>query len=216
LRASAGRRANRSGGTHAAMIRGAYFRAAIPAIALRNPMPSARRRTALPPLALAAAPSALHALFVSVACATAAVDLATKQWAIATLGDRFVALAPRLSLAVMFNTASAGGVSLGAHTWVINVLATLLAIALTAAIVRPLAHVDRAAPLTLGLIAGGGIGNVASMLMDRAGGVPDFLGVHYDGGAIFVNVADVALLAGVLLLARSGARLVGAVRRRPA
>ena len=176
-------------------------------------MPSALRRTALPFASHTAEPTASLSLFFSIACGAAALDLASKQWAVATLDGRHVALAPRVSLGLVLNTASAGGVWLGQHTWALNALATLLAIVLTATVVLPLARLDRAAPLMLGLIAGGGLGNLASMLISPRG-VPDFIALHYTGGAIVVNVADLIVLAGLALLLRSIARVAGAMRRQ--
>jgi lipoprotein signal peptidase len=162
-----------------------------------------------------AAPTASLSLFFSIACAAAAVDLVSKQWAIAALEGHRVPLAPRLSLGLVYNTASAGGVWLGEHTVALNALATLLAIVLTCAIVLPLTRVDRATPLTLGLIAGGGLGNLASILMSP-GGVPDFIALHYVGGAIVVNVADLVVFTGLVLLGRTLLRLGGAMRRQAA
>ena len=157
-------------------------------------------------------PAAL-ASFLAITGATALCDLATKAWAVHALGGRELPVVPGLSLRLVFNTASAGGVWIGEHTWAINALATLLAVLLTGVAVLPLARIDRLAPLTLGLIAGGATGNLASLIGGPAG-VADFLAFGYRGGAVILNVADVAVVVGLGLLVRSIVRVGGAIRQQ--
>jgi lipoprotein signal peptidase len=155
------------------------------------------------------------ASFLAITGAAAVCDLATKAWAADALAGRHLPLLPGVTLRLVYNTASAGGVWVGEHTWAINVLATLLAVLLTGVAVLPLARLDRLAPLTLGLIAGGATGNLASLLGGPAG-VADFLAVGYRGGAVILNVADLAVLVGLVLLVRSVARVGGAIRQQGA
>jgi lipoprotein signal peptidase len=61
---------------------------------------------------------------------------------------------------------------------------------------------DASAPATLGLVAGAGMGNLASLIGSRAG-VPDFLAVSDGrGGAVVLNLADVAAYLGILCCLR--------------
>jgi lipoprotein signal peptidase len=151
------------------------------------------------------------ARFALVAAAAAAADLATKALAARALADRVVPLGGPFSLDLAYNTGSAGGVSLGEQTWAINVLATAVALVLAAVICRPVAAHDRRAPVALGLIAGGALGNLTSLFLPPAG-VADFLAVGVGGGGAIFNVADVAAYVGIALCARTGLRLVETLR----
>jgi signal peptidase II len=175
-------------------------------------MSPAQPRALSAPRAAPAVPPAVVS-FLAVTATTALGDLATKAWAVHALAGRHVHVAPGFSLRLVYNTASAGGVWIGEYTLAINALATLLAVLLTGVAVLPLARVDRLAPITLGLIAGGATGNLASLLGGPAG-VADFLAFGYDGGAVILNMADVAVVAGLGLLLRSIARLGGAIRQQ--
>jgi lipoprotein signal peptidase len=137
--------------------------------------------------------------FGAVTAAAAAADLVTKSAAVAHLTDHRVPLSDWLDLALVYNTAAAGGMWWGSHTWLLNVVLTALAVVLVAVVVPILARFDTRAPLRFGLIAGGGMGNMVSLGTSDAG-VPDFIAVWYGRGAIVVNVADLALLAGLLML----------------
>jgi hypothetical protein len=75
--------------------------------------------------AVAAAPAAmteraLAVRFFPLVGAVALADLATKALAVDALADRTVAVAGPLALHLVYNTASAGGVWLGAHTRELN------------------------------------------------------------------------------------------------
>jgi lipoprotein signal peptidase len=153
----------------------------------------------------------LAARFFPAAFAVAAVDLATKAWAVAALAERSVTLGPWLSLSLAFNRASAGGVSLGEHTRAINFTATGVVVGLVIMLVPALARVDRGAWRALALLTGAGLGNLASLL--RGGrGVPDFIALRLAGRAWVLNVADVALVVGLALLARTVVTLARAAR----
>ena len=150
--------------------------------------------------------------FLPVAALVVALDLATKGWAAAALAGHVVHLASWLSLTLVHNGASAGGVWLGAGTRAINFAATGIVVGLLVAIAPALARVDRRSTVALALAAGGGVGNLVS-LAEGGRGVVDFIALRHGNGAWVVNVADVALFVGLLLLGRTVLVLARAVRR---
>lgn len=154
--------------------------------------------------------SALHRLAL-VAATAAAADLVSKALAVALLGERVVPVAGPLSLSLIYNTGSAGGVSLGAYTWLLNVGATAVAMLLAVMVCRAAAAFDRGAPVALGLVVGGALGNLASLVVPPAG-VADFLALDFGQGGIVLNFADVAAYVGIALSMRTALRLVAALR----
>ncbi len=154
---------------------------------------------------------ALAMRFFSLVGAVAVADLATKALAVDALADGTVALAGPLALHLVYNTASAGGVWLGAHTRELNLVATGVVIGLLVMLVPVLARIDRRSWAALALMAGGGVGNLTS-LASSPHGVPDFLAFRHPGGAWVLNVADVLMLAGLVLLGRTVLVLARAVR----
>jgi lipoprotein signal peptidase len=160
-----------------------------------------------------AAARALAARFYPLALAVACVDLATKLAAGTALADG----APRaavgpFALQLVYNAGSAGGVLLGAHTRALNLAVTGVVVGLLVMLVPLLARVDRRSTAALALVAGGGLGNLVS-LATSSRGVEDFLAWHHAGGAVVVNVADVAMAAGLVLLGRTLVTLARAVRQ---
>lgn len=151
--------------------------------------------------------------YATVAAIAAAADLGTKQLAVSALGDdRVIPLAGRLSMMVVFNTGSAGGVMIGPYTWHFNVIVTLVALCLITSVASSLIAIDRRATLALGMVAGGAVGNLASMLVGPVG-VADFLAYKLPGDTtIVMNVADLALWCGALLLLPVVRTLVQAIR----
>lgn len=149
-----------------------------------------------------------------VATLVAIGDLVTKQLAVLWLG----ALEPRAHAAairfgVVHNDKGAFGLSVGDYTWELSLVLTLAAIALIILVAKELSRIDDRAPIALGLIAGGAVGNFVSLLVTRAG-VVDFIAIQRaDGVGIVLNAADVAAYAGVAMLARTAARVVSAIRR---
>jgi len=149
-----------------------------------------------------------------VATLVAIGDLVTKQLAVLWIGT----LEPRVSSAairfgVVHNDKGAFGFSVGDYTWELSLALTLAAIALIVPVAKDLSQIDDRAPTALGLIAGGAIGNLVSLLMNRAG-VVDFIALQRaDGVGIVLNAADVAAYAGVAMLTRTAARVVSAIRR---
>jgi signal peptidase II len=151
--------------------------------------------------------------FFGIAIAASAVDLLTKEVAVRTLGETgLVTLTERLSLTLVWNTGAAGGVSLGPFTWMLNVIVTVLALGLVISVVRPMAAVDARSTMALGLVSGGAVGNLASILAGPVG-VADFLAVRLtDDLTMVANVADLFLWSGALALIPVGATLVRMAR----
>ena len=149
-----------------------------------------------------------------VATLVAIGDLVTKQLAVLWIGT----LEPRgtsaaIRFGVVHNDKGAFGLSVGDYTWELSLALTLAAIALIIPVAKDLSRIDERAPTALGLIAGGAIGNLVSLLVNRAG-VVDFIALQRaDGVGIVLNAADVAAYAGVAMLARTAARVVSAIRQ---
>jgi lipoprotein signal peptidase len=158
---------------------------------------------------------ALAARFFPLVGAVAAIDLWTKQLAVESLADRTIEVADSLALHLVYNTASAGGVWLGAYTRELNLVATGIVVGLLVMLVPLLSKLDRRAWLALGLMAGGGVGNLAS-LATSSHGVVDFLAFRLTGGAWVLNVADVFMFAGLALLGRTILVLARAAREERA
>jgi len=159
---------------------------------------------------------ALAARFFPVVAAVVAADLATKAWATSALATRAVRLVDGVALALHYNRASAGGVSLGAHTRDLNFLGTGIVVALMVMIVPSLTRLHRRAWVAAALIVGAGLGNMASLVSDDRG-VADFIAFSHGNGAAWVlNVADVALAVGLALLAWTTLVLARAARREAA
>jgi signal peptidase II len=157
---------------------------------------------------------ALAARFFPVVAAVVAADLATKAWAATALAARTMTLSPLVSLSLAYNRALAGGVSLGENTRAITFAATGVVVGLLVMIAPAVTRHHRRAWVALALIAGAGLGNLASLASD-ARGVVDFIAVRRPGGAWVLNVADLALAAGLALLAWTVVVLAGgAVRGR--
>jgi signal peptidase II len=151
--------------------------------------------------------------YLGIAGAACMIDLLTKELAVRTLGDHgLVSLTERLSLTLVWNTGAAGGVSMGPFTWLINVAVTILALGLVLSVVRPMASVDPRATMALGLVSGGAVGNLLSMVAGPFG-VADFIGIRLTADTTMVaNVADFFLWTGALMLAPTAATLVRMAR----
>ena len=165
-----------------------------------EPMHEPTRRSPLIPLA-------------RVATLVAIGDLVTKQIAVLWIGT----LEPRASSLIRFgvvhNDKGAFGLTVGNYTWELSLALTLAAIALIIPVAKDLARIDDRAPTALGLIAGGAIGNLVSLLVSRAG-VVDFIAIQgANGVGIVLNAADVAAYAGVVMLARTAAKVIAAIRQ---
>ncbi len=138
------------------------------------------------------------ATFIAVAALVVYGDLVTK-WLAVTLwsGETHPLIGGLVGIQVVHNTLGAFSTSFGHLTWEINVATTVMAVLLSSAVSGRLAALDATAPATLGLVAGAGMGNLASLLGSSAG-VPDFLALNDGrGGALVINLADVAAYLGI-------------------
>jgi len=146
-----------------------------------------------------------------IALLVTAGDLATKAAAKALLIDEATWFASWLHFAVVHNDQGAFGWSAGVYTWQLNLALTLSAIVFMIPVTRDLARIDPMAPRALGLIVGGALGNLAS-LVTSSHGVVDFIQISFETTGIALNVADVAAYAGLGMIFRTGALLVAALR----
>jgi signal peptidase II len=124
-----------------------------------------------------------------------AIDQVTKEIALRALAGRPVDLIPgALTLRLTFNSGGAFGILRGRPTlFLIATIAVAAAILLWAGRLQ-----ERSWAVPLGLILGGGLGNLADRLFRPLGGqVVDFIDVHV--WPVF-NLADSAIVVGVCLL----------------
>jgi lipoprotein signal peptidase len=148
-----------------------------------------------------------------VALAVLLFDLATKELAVVLLAaDAFPALPAALGFSFFLtsNEGAAGGVWLGEHTRFINILSMTLVVLLIALVARQVIATHRFASVAFGLIIGAAFGNTLSLLMSP--GVTDFIALNAGSWSIAFNVADVALVAGVVILTPIAYSLAARVR----
>lgn len=146
--------------------------------------------------------------FAGVAILVVIGDLVSKMLAVGLWsGERYALVGRLVRIDVVLNPMGAFGTSLGAYTREINAGATILAVVLAMVVCQRLARLDAIAPPALGLIAGAGLGNLASMAISP-GGVPDFLAIAHTQGSLVMNLADVAAYIGVACCARMAWSLV--------
>jgi lipoprotein signal peptidase len=140
-------------------------------------------------------------------------DWLTKAVASRLVGSEPVVFTERLRFAVLHNDGAAFGLSAGAWTWPLNLALTLAAIVLMVPVARDLARIDDAAPRALGLIMGGAMGNLASLLLGPPG-VVDFISVSIGAHSeLVLNVADIAAYAGLAMMLRTGYLIVAEMRK---
>lgn len=152
-------------------------------------------------------------ILARIALLVAAGDWVTKAVAARLVGGDPVVFSDRLRFAVVHNDAAAFGLSAGAYTWQLNLALTLAAIALMLPVARDLARVDAAAPRALGLIVGGALGNLASLILSPPG-VVDFISISTaPHSELVLNVADLAAYIGLAMLVRTGFLIVAEMRR---
>lgn len=147
-----------------------------------------------------------------IALLVTAGDLATKAAAKELLSSDATWFSSWLHFAVIHNDQGAFGWTVGAYTWQLNLALTLAAIAFMVPVTRDLARVDPRAPTALGLIVGGALGNLASLVTSPYG-VVDFIQIDLEQHGVALNVADIAAYAGLAMIVRTGALLVAALRR---
>ena len=142
-------------------------------------------------------------------------DLMTKQVALLWIGAldaRTTSAAIRFG--VVHNDKGAFGLTAGNYTFEVSLALTLAAIVLIVPVARDLARIDERAPIALGMIAGGAVGNLVSLLLSPAG-VVDFIAIQGANGAgLVLNVADIGAYAGVALLMRTTALVISEIRRK--
>jgi lipoprotein signal peptidase len=156
--------------------------------------------------------SSPHILLSRIALLVAGGDLLTKFVARRVLGLSTTVADGWVGLTVVHNDAGAFGWSLGSYTWQLNLALTLAAVVFVVPVTRDLTSVDRRAPVALGLIAGGALGNLASLVTSPYG-VVDFIQVSWaNDRALVLNVADAAAYTGLALLARTAYLIVRAMR----
>lgn len=140
-------------------------------------------------------------------------DLMTKQVALLWVGTLEPRVTGLVQFGVVHNDKGAFGLTVGDYTFELSLALTLAALVLIIPVARDLARIDDRSSAALGLIAGGAIGNLVSLLLSPAG-VVDFIAVQRaDGAGIVLNVADVAAYAGVVMLMRTTAIVIAAIRR---
>ena len=142
-------------------------------------------------------------------------DLMTKQVALLWIGALDAhATGAAIRFGVVHNDKGAFGLTAGNYTFEVSLALTLAAIFLIVPVARDLARIDERAPTALGMIAGGAIGNLVSLLLSPAG-VVDFIAIQRaDGSGLVLNVADIGAYAGVALLMRTTALVIVEIRRR--
>lgn len=173
--------------------------------------PSRRRETLLTrlrsPTALLQSANQPLARLSRVALLVAGVDLLTKFVAARLWSAEAFHITQWLSLSLVQNHGGAFGWSAGVYTWQLNLALTLAAVVFVIPVTRDLAQVDRHAPLALGLIVGGALGNLASLVVPPSG-VSDFIAVRLSQEhSVVLNLADVAAYSGLALILRTGFRI---------
>ena len=140
-------------------------------------------------------------------------DWVTKAVAARMVGSEALVFSERIRFAVVHNDAAAFGLSAGAYTWQLNLALTVAAIVLMLPVARDLAKIDKAAPRALGLIVGGAVGNLASLIFGPPG-VVDFIAVNFSShGGLVLNVADLAAYVGLAMMTRTAFLIVAEIRR---
>jgi signal peptidase II len=135
-----------------------------------------------------------------VAALVVAIDQATKTLALETLSDAPMdVLGDLVTLRITINSGGAFGVLQGVPGFFL-----VATIGIIVAILVWARHVEQRPWLVaLGLVLGGGVGNVIDRVVRDHGGVVDFVDLHW--WPVF-NVADAAIVTGVGLLLLLGAK----------
>ena len=162
-------------------------------------MRSMQERRPAPPLTRSSGThrSARFRLLVAeaVAGAIVCVDQLTKTWAVHRLATGSIHVVGSLDFTLQFNTGSAFSLAQGKAP-ILAIVAVLLVVVLVA-VVRRVSSTGLA--VSLGLIIGGALGNLADRLFrDQRGGVVDFVELHW--WPTF-NVADACIVVGSILTA---------------
>lgn len=140
--------------------------------------------------------------------AVTAADQVTKYWATSSLAGRepVAVVGELIQFRVIHNAGAAFSIASGL-TW----LLTLLVAVVVAVTIRMSARTgSQAWSVALGLVLGGGVGNLIDRIV-RPPGFPEGRVVDFiDYGGLFVgNVADIAIVAAVILIGVQTARGIG-------
>jgi signal peptidase II len=131
-----------------------------------------------------------------------ALDIATKQIAVATLGRAPVAvLGDWLQFRLVYNQGAAFGIHVGDYSRVVFTVLALVALGILGSMVRRTAAGDWLRLVALSLVCGGAVGNLLDRLRSSRG-VVDFIDVYI--GPLHwptFNVADMAVSCGAVALA---------------
>lgn len=153
------------------------------------------------------------AVLARIAMLVAIGDWLTKAVAARLVGSDALIFSERFRFAVVHNDGTAFGLSAGTYTWQLNLALTLAAILLMLPVARDLARIDEMAPRALGLIVGGALGNLGSLLTGPPG-VVDFISIGIgEHSALVLNVADVAAYVGLAMMLRTGFLIVAEMKK---
>lgn len=131
----------------------------------------------------------------ALAGAVVIVDQLTKSWALSALQNSSIDLFWTLRLRLTFNSGAAFSLGAG-FPWLFVVLGVFVLGALALLVLR--ADLGRGPAASLGLVAGGAIGNLIDRVFrDHDGAVVDFIDLQW--WPVF-NVADASICVGVVLL----------------
>jgi lipoprotein signal peptidase len=143
-----------------------------------------------------------HRLGLIAAAIAAAIDQASKAWALDALWPPYsegIALLPVLNLRLGFNTGVTFGMfaqSAAEAVWLLVAIKPAVVAWLLLWLRRAASRVEATA---MGLIIGGALGNILDRM--RIGAVTDFVDAHHGGWHwLTFNLADVAIVCGVTLL----------------
>jgi signal peptidase II len=143
----------------------------------------------------------IYPLLVGTAALVAGLDQATKELALRSLRDGPIdLLGGAVTLRLTYNSGGAFGLLQGLPG--LFLVATVVIAGLILVWARGLE--ERGSAVALGMILGGGLGNVTDRIArDLGGRVVDFVDLHF--WPVF-NLADSAIVAGVCLVLLIGAR----------
>ena len=131
----------------------------------------------------------------AIAVVVVLIDQLTKSWALDALRNTSIDLFWTLRFRLTFNSGAAFSLGTG-FPWLFVVLGVLVLGVLGVLVLR--ADLGRGPAASLGLVAGGAIGNLADRVFrDHDGAVVDFIDLQW--WPVF-NVADASICAGVVLL----------------
>ena len=131
----------------------------------------------------------------ALAAAVVVIDQVSKSWALSALADKSIDLFWTLRLRLTFNSGAAFSLGTG-FPWVFVALGLVMLSVMAVMLFRT--ELPKWAAASLGLVAGGAIGNLVDRVFrDHDGAVVDFIDLQW--WPVF-NVADASIFVGVLLL----------------